>query len=67
MKGIKIYEQNFRIDFVIIFEKWVIEEYFNNIYNCSILIGKCSVGIEGRFYNGLKAVRGMIITIVRCM
>lgn len=50
MKDKKICDQNFPIDFVIIFEKWVIEEYFNNIYNyCSVLTSTCSVGMEGRF------------------
>lgn len=63
MKDIKICDQNFPIDFVIIFGKWVIEEYFNNIYNyLGVLTSRCSIGTEGRFFNGLKAVRGMILS-----
>lgn len=63
MKDIKICDQNFLIDFVIIFEKWVIEEYFNNIYNYfGVLTSTYSIGTEGRFFNDLKAVHGMILS-----
>lgn len=63
MKDIKICDQNFLIDFEIIFEKWVIEEYFNNIYNYfGVLTCTYSIGTEGRFFNDLKAVPGMILS-----